>query len=447
MEHKVPQNPLIPIQDQLFIADGEPHVFNGKMYVYGSRDLIDSVESDGSFDFCSKSYHVIYSDDLLVWHDGGESIRLSDIPKELREGEPTRLWAPDAFQCPVCGKYFLTFCTNRQRCYIAESDSPTGPFSNVKIITLNGNPITNIDPGVLADDDGKVYIVGPNFWIGQLDPEDYSKILPGTFTDVRKYMPMDNEPFEGPSLRKRDNKYYYIYIQNNGKIKDEVAPVRMAYMTADAPLGPYEYGGIIVNTYEYPGSANVHGSIEKWKGEWYVFYHMPVADLELTRTMFADKIMFNQDGSINQLLPTSSGVRGPFKKNDEVPSSCAVIFSKGRKGRRVHLDKYKYGEKYEIKDYPYVFFYEVGEWIGFRYWDLTGIESFTIRFSAEGRVKLILRSEAELLAEFNITGTNGEIKTLTQKIKKVSTEKICTLFAEICEISSDGQLVLYSIKG
>ena len=295
------QNPILPPTWGLFIADGEPHVFDGRMYIFGSRDVTNGFLPNGERDFCSTDYHVIYSDDLIHWTDAGVSISIDSIPAEIR-GNTRRLWAPDVFKSPTeKDKYYLLFCGNGQPVYIAEGTSPTGPFGNVRLVTLNGEPIPQIDPGVLVDDDGKVYLASPKFFICRLDPSDYSRVMPETCRDVTQYMPVGDEPFEGPSLRKRNGIYYYIYIQNKGNIeRDGAVPTLMGYMTAENPLGPYTYRGVIVTNYDYPASGNIHGSIEPFDGQWYVSYHMPVSELGLTRAACLDRIEFDDDGTIRR---------------------------------------------------------------------------------------------------------------------------------------------------
>ena len=224
------QNPILPPSWGLYIADGEPHVFDGRMYLFGSRDNYDGLGSDGRVEWCSDNYHVIWSDDLLHWTDAGEALNLKDIPEEVK-GDGIRLWAPDVFRDPRTGKYHMAACTNNAKAFLLDADRPEGPYTNARTITLNGQELGHIDPGILVDDDGKVYLALPRFIVAQLDPDDYSRILPETVRDMTPFMPTDNEPFEGPSLRKRGDTYYYIYIQNTGKIlPDRKAAARSLYV-------------------------------------------------------------------------------------------------------------------------------------------------------------------------------------------------------------------------
>jgi hypothetical protein len=367
----LPQNPILPPSWELFIADGEPHVFDGRMYIFGSRDNYDGMGPDGRREWCSDNYHVLWSDDLLHWNDAGEALNLKDIPDEVKGGG-IRLWAPDVFRDPQTGKYHMLTCTNNDKVFILDAEGPEGPYTHARTVTLNGEELGHIDPGILVDDDGKVYLALPKFMVAQLDPEDYSRILPETVRDMIPFMPKDNDPFEGPSLRKRGDTYYYIYIQNNGRIVDTGwIPTRMAYLTAKDPLGPYTYQGLIVTNHEYPNTGNVHGSFECWKGQWIVQYHRSVPGLALTRVACLDPLEFNGDGTIQEVKMSSSGVRGAFRPGDEIQASAAVEYSLGRDG----------GEMVELKrrEYPVIHFKADGQWTGYRYVDFSGApSSFTV---------------------------------------------------------------------
>lgn len=323
------QNPVLPEEGALYIADPEPKVFNGRVYVYGSKDI------DGP-GWCSDQYHVVSSADLINWTDHGISFRLSDVPAAYMDPDYNRLWAPDLVKHPVNGKYYLFFCFNhtrprREKIMVAESDSPTGPFKNARPVTIEGQPIVAIDPAVMVDDDGKAYISWP-FKMAQLDPEDYSKIISKTLVDVEQWMPLYDTPFEGPSLRKRGNTYYYIYIQNNGPryLPDSTVnakPTKMAYLTSKHPLGPYEYKGTIIENTNYPGAINIHGSLLDFNNQWYVFYHLPVTDKKLVRRMCIEPVTFDSAGRILPVLISSSGVKDAFVAGDTIRAAGAVVYS------------------------------------------------------------------------------------------------------------------------
>lgn len=128
------------------------------------------------------------------------------------------LWAPDLFQSPKNQKYYLTFCSTDEvgTYFIAESDNPCGPFTNIREITYKGARIGNIDPGILVDDNEKVYIAMPKpFRIGELDSDtNYSSVKENLLIMIEPIIEQaaDNYyGYEGPSLCKFGDYYYYIY--------------------------------------------------------------------------------------------------------------------------------------------------------------------------------------------------------------------------------------------
>ena len=417
----LPQNPILPPSWELFIADGEPHVFDGRMYIFGSRDRYDGIQNaEGRREWCSDNYHVIWSDDLLHWNEAGEALNLKDIPEEVK-GNALCLWAPDVFRDPKTGKYHMATCTNNDKVFILDADVPEGPYTNARTITLNGEELNHIDPGILVDDDGKVYLALPKFIVAQLDPEDYSRILPETVRDMIPFMPTDNDPFEGPSLRKRNGIYYYIYIQNTGRIADNGwIPTRMAYLTATEPLGPYTYQGLIVTNHEYPKTGNVHGSFECWKGQWIVQYHRSVPGLSLTRVACLDPLEFNPDGTIQEVKMSSSGVRGAFQPGDRIPASAAVEYSLGRDG----------GEMVEQSrgEYPVIHFKSNGQWTGYRYVDfskpLTGLSVSIKSGQPDGLLEVRKGSpDGPVIATLEVPDTGWKWKEKTVPVQVDITDK------------------------
>ena len=70
------QNPII--HDQ-FTADPTARVFDGRMYLYPSHDIVSPVESLAEW-FCMADYHVFSSDNLVDWTDHGVILTQNKIP-------------------------------------------------------------------------------------------------------------------------------------------------------------------------------------------------------------------------------------------------------------------------------------------------------------------------------------------------------------------------------
>ena len=414
------QNPLLPPTWGLFIADGEPHVFNGRMYIYGSRDNAFGLDREGRYEFCSSDYHVIYSDDLLHWTDAGVSVSSYDIPEELPvDGKPFHfLWAPDAFKAPGEEKYYLTFCVPGGNCFlIAESSSPCGPFENIRRITHKGEDIHAIDPGVLVDDDDRVYIAIPNpFRLGELDPATgYSTIVEDSIVDVShltQRSPDGYRNIEGPSLRRVNGKYYFIYIASR---TDEMLPVRMNYLISEDIRSGWRFGGTIVDTEPYLVGINVHGSMEVFNGRHYLAHHRVVPGIHdfVTREMSMEEIRIREDGTIEQAEMTSSGVKGAFVCGETVHASLAVWFSGGRGDDRfTHrgTEEPQGSHRWHFAGYPYVWFDRAGQYNGYRYLDLRGGKTVTaaVRTTAPGAVLTFRDPQTQaVIAALDVPDTQG----------------------------------------
>ena len=93
------QNPVI--RDQ-FTADPTARVFEGKVYVYPSHDIISPVEPERKW-FSMADYHVFSSEDLIDWKDHGVILSQENVPW----GKPDAysMWAPDCVY--KNGKYYF----------------------------------------------------------------------------------------------------------------------------------------------------------------------------------------------------------------------------------------------------------------------------------------------------------------------------------------------------
>ena len=84
---------------------------------------------------------------------------------------------------------------------------------------------------------------------------------------------------------------------------------RLEYATSTSPMGPFKPAGVILDE-SASGCWTVHHSILDYQGQWYLFYHdrdlSPAFDKN--RSIRADKLAFNADGSIRKVTPTLRGV-------------------------------------------------------------------------------------------------------------------------------------------
>ena len=307
-------NPYMPLWEH--IPDGEPYVFEDpdqpgkyRVYVYGSHDdLIDA--------YCGRD-QVVWSasvDSLNNWRYDGVIL----VVDKNGKGEPFDsagtadvLYAPDVtLVTDKSGKKTYYLFPNDQTGYrnglIAKSDRPDGPFEVCNWNKENPNQVDGVlqfDPAVFVDDDGRVY----GYWgfersyAAEFDPETMATVKPGTEI-VEDMISGHNQEgkfrfFEASSIRKIKDKYVFIYSRftEEGEFGLPLSNYTLAYCYSDNPLGPWTYGGTIIDgrgrEKDEQGNViasacpdgNTHGSICEINGQWYVFYHRQTGTDEYAR--------------------------------------------------------------------------------------------------------------------------------------------------------------------
>ncbi len=303
------QNPII--RDQ-FTADPTARVFNGKVYLYPSHDIMPPAGQRQDW-FCMEDYHVFSSENLTDWTDHGMIVTQNKVP--WVRPDSYSMWAPDCVERN--GKYYFYFPSAPKdgRGFgvgVAIADRPEGPFipEPEPIKGING-----IDPCVLQASDGNAYI----FWgagrCAKLKP-NMKELADDTPKEKVKWgerefemmgvnclKGLPNRQAEGPFAFEYNGNYYltYPYVRE----KTEV----LAYAMSKSPMGPYEYKGLIMA--EQPnGCWTNHHSIVNYKGQWYLFYHhnyfSPRDDKR--RSACIEKLYFNADGTIQEVHQTMRGV-------------------------------------------------------------------------------------------------------------------------------------------
>ena len=333
MKH-IATNPYLPLYE--YIPDGEPRIFEGRLFVYGSHDF-----AGGEKGYCPGDYMVWSAplEDLGAWKCDGVAFPRSECP-DLAENDA--MAAPDVV-CGLDGRYYMYWNTNAQRvCRVAVSDSPSGPFTYYgEVRNADGSPYENykmFDPGVLVDD-GHVYLFTgfcmpgpvPERFKGKPSPfaesslgfeleqdmltikKDPVSVIPGA--NVSEGTGFEKHGFyEASSPRKIDGKYVMVY-------SDETSH-QMSYAIADAPLGEYKYMGVLVSSADIgiEGNkvpvmpyGNVHGGLVKLANDWYIFYHRQTHATECCRQGCAEKLPIGSDGWFGQAEITSCGLNhGPL---------------------------------------------------------------------------------------------------------------------------------------
>lgn len=313
-------NPYLPGWE--YIPDGEPRVFGDRVYVYGSHD---KVGSDSFCDFKLKVWSAPV-DNPNNWTCHGDAFhtradRDHDSDTAWTDGE---LYAPDVVEKD--GKYYLYAYIFYAVGCVAVSDRPEGPFkllSQYKVPENSSKELTDsifVDPGVLVDDDGRVYIYCgfQKSFMAELNADNMYEVIDGTF--IPDIIPEDGF-FEACSPRKVGDTYYMIYSPMTGS--------RLAYATSKSPTGPFEYRGYIVdNGVDYPG-GNDHGSICNINGQWYIFYHRMTNGTIMSRRGCVERIEMLPDGTIPAVEMTSLGFEKSLSPYQITPADIACVLKGG----------------------------------------------------------------------------------------------------------------------
>lgn len=323
-----------PLVSEIFVADPSAHVFNGKLYVYGSHDIDAGVPDDDlGNQYAMRDYRVLSMDKI------GGPVTISPVALDVKDvpWASQQMWAPDAAYKD--GTYYLYFPARDKtkdknglgafRIGVATSKNPMGPF------TPEPNYIPgsfSMDPAVFTDEDGTSYMYFGGIWGGQLqrwkdgvyDPngsdtdlmQDDKPAISGKVVKMNPDMKTFAEPvrdavildeqgkpilggdhdrrfFEAAWVFKRGGKYYYTYSTGDTHFVN--------YAIGDNPYGPFTFKGHILKPVQ---GWTSHHSIVEWGGKWWLFYH----DTQLSgknhlRSAKVTELKFNADGTIPTIDP------------------------------------------------------------------------------------------------------------------------------------------------
>lgn len=303
------QNPIVRNQ---FSADPSARVFGDKVYVYPSHDIL-AIPGKGRVGwFCMEDYHVFSSSNLTDWQDHGMIVTQNKVP--WVRPDSYSMWAPDCIERN--GKYYFYFPTAASDTVtygrgftigVAVADKPEGPFIP-EATPIKG--IRGIDPNVFIDKDGQAYIYwsagniyGAKLKANMLELDSEVKTLGELPTKGLK---------EGPYLFEKNGIYYLTYPHVENKRE------QLEYAISDNPLGPFKVTGVIMDE-STSGCWTNHHSIIQFKNQWYLFYHDKDYSprFDKARSIRADSLFFNTDGTIKKVIPTLRGI-GVTNANKEI---------------------------------------------------------------------------------------------------------------------------------
>lgn len=294
------QNPIIK---DMFTADPAPLVHKNTVYLYAGHDAATLEDTN----YKMPDWYVFSSKDMVNWTNHGPKLSPSTFSWATGEAYAAHTIERD-------GKFYWFVSTFHKKdansnggaaIGVAVSDSPVGPFKDAIGKALIVNEMTtdkkhawdDIDPAVFIDDDGQAYLFWGNGsckWVKlkknmiELDGEIHT-------LDVKNFI-------EGPWIYKRKDLYYLVYAGRGTKAE------MIEYATSKNIQGPWEYKGIIAENASK--SFTIHPGIIDFKGKTYFFYHngeLPEGG-NYRRAICIDYLNFNEDGTMQKVIQTSSGV-------------------------------------------------------------------------------------------------------------------------------------------
>ena len=285
-----------PIVRHIHTADPAALVKGDTLWLFTGRD-----QNGNQSGYVMKDWLVFSTTDMKHWTQYPVPLKVEDFKwaasKQAYAGHVTER----------NGKYYWYVSTNWCGIGVAVSDKITGPYKDAlgKPLLTNKDCFDSrhswacIDPAVFIDDDGQAYLTWGNRECYIVKLKDNMIETEG---EVKRIHIDESHPFtEAPWIHKHNGKYYLTYASE--------WPEKIAYAVADHIEGPYETKGIIS---EIAGNSNTtHPAIVNFKGQWIFISHnggLPTGT-SYSRSIVAEPMEYNADGSIKPIPPTAEGVK------------------------------------------------------------------------------------------------------------------------------------------
>lgn len=423
-------NPYLPSWE--YIPDGEPYVFDGRVYVYGSHDLYNG------YVFCMGDY-VCWSapvEDLANWRYEGVIYQKTEDP--MNQDGKMCLYAPDVTVGPD-GRYYLYYVLDKASVVsVAVCDRPAGRYEfygyvhyedGTRLGEKEGDE-PQFDPGVLTEHDhtylycgfcgrgdksrtgSRVAVLGPDMLTVTESPVT---VIPGCeYSEGTGFE--GHAFFEASSIRKVGDVYYMIY---SSTVMHE-----LCYAVSRKPTGGFTYGGVLVSncdlhidTYKPADrpmayGANNHGSMVEIGGTWYIFYHRHTNGTWYSRQGCAEKLEILPDGRIPQVEITSCGLNGgPLAGRGEYPAYLACHLFTEKPSVYVGGDEFPkiMQDGRDGDEEPgYIGNMKDTATAGFKFFDCHGVTEIRIKTRGYGAGVFEVRTawDGEVLARIRVEDTN-----------------------------------------
>ena len=289
-----------PIVNYKYLGDPAAFVHDGTLYIYAGHDECPAPQQF----YLMNEWCILSTKDMKTFQE--HSYKLQAKSFEWAKGEA---WASQVIERD--GKFYWYVTVEHKTdpgksIGVAVSDSPTGPFKDARGSALVTNSMTteytkifwdDIDPTVWIDDDGQAYL----FWG---NTQCYNAKLKKNMIELDgPIMPIKLPRFtEAPWIHKNGEWYYLTFASE--------FPEKICYAMSKSINGPWEYKGILN---EIAGNSNTnHQSIVQFNGEWYFIYHNGSINPNgcgFRRSICADKLYYNEDGTLKRIVMTTEGVQ------------------------------------------------------------------------------------------------------------------------------------------
>ncbi len=469
-------NPFLPLNE--YIPDGEPHVFGDRVYHYGSHDR----EGGRTFCMDDYVVYSAPVDDLADWRCESVSYRAEQDPDyseykymyapDVVCGNDGRYYL---YYC-MAGEY--GYGGYSRPISVAVSDKPAGPFEYLGHVKYPDGSVMMkyvcFDPAVMNDNGTIRLYYGTQYDYEEREDFDtnpeYLDIEAGMFGKTREQIleyrkhpescpsgdPKDKDSingavmavleddmltvkeaphhiipykvkgtsfeahpfFEGSSMRKVGDTYYFIYSswQNH----------ELCYATSKYPDRDFVFRGTVVSNGDvgYNGrtekektnmTGTTHGSIIGINGQWYVFYHRLTHKSDYSRQACAEKISIDKDGSIKQVEVTSCGLNsGPLeaKSGRRYP---AVIACNLTNGHMPHGSNSVYQIEFpnvtNIGEDRFIAEIEDGTLIGYKYFNFENVNTVSVTARIETAENKVVYSGPIRIDERCVSDDKDEVRT------------------------------------
>ena len=289
------------LYDLSIIADqdawGNLNVHDPSVYKDGDTYYVFSTDASVA-NMAEPGIQVRKSHDLIHWEYIGRAF--DGVPEKAGEWTgATGLWAPDLTK--IGDAYYLyyaasSFGKNRSFIGVARSKNIEGPWEDLGEVVKTdfGDPVNAIDPNVVYDEGGELWLSYGSFWSGiyilKLDKNSWKPSGKGFGKQIACRNSMVQGAIEGPYIiYNPEFRKYYLFVSYDSLFKDYNVRVGRAdsiegpYLDSngialtDLGVNPYEAGNKILGGYRF-GAADGwigpgHNSVLRDGKDYYILHH------------------------------------------------------------------------------------------------------------------------------------------------------------------------------